>query len=172
VGQGRIDLALRAGEEALRIEPALSLYQRLAELAGAGWPALRERLLEALRTNNSWMGSGRVAIFLHERLIDDAIAAVSRSSGGADLVWVMDAATATRPDWVITTATARAEAITEAGDAKHYDSAVEWLRRARAAYQAAGRPEVWATYLQNLRAKHGRKHKLMDLLNLLERSRR
>lgn len=42
---------------------------------------------------------------------------------------------------------ARAEVITDAGDAKHYDSAVEWLRRARAAYQAAGRPEAWATYL-------------------------
>ena len=97
--------------------------------------------------------------------------ALGTHAAGADLVRVMDAATTTHPDWVIRMSTVGAEGIINPGDAKHYDSAVEWLRRARAAYQAAGQPEVWARYLQSLRTKHGRKHKLMELLNLLEQPR-
>lgn len=171
-GQGRADLALRAGEVALRTEPELGLYRRLAELAGAEWAALRERLLADLRASTSWRSSGRIDIFLHEGRIDDAVAAVIRSATSADLARVMDAATATHSDWVIATATKRAEEIADAGDAKHYDSAVEWLRRARAAYQAAGRQGNWAGYFQQLRAKHARKYKLIGLLDTLERPRR
>lgn len=171
-GQGRIDLALRAGAEAQRIAPELGLYRRLAELAGPAWPELRERLLAALRASKSWMVVGRIDIFLHEGLIDDAIATLGQHPSGDDLARVMDAALATRPDWVITAATARAAAIIDAGKAQHYDSAIEWLRRARVAYQAAGRQPEWQAHLQGLHAQHGRKRKLMGLLDQLERARR
>lgn len=171
-GQGRIDLALRAGAEALQVAPELALYLRLAELAGADWPELRERLLAALRVSKSWMVAGRIDIFLHEGLVDDAIAALGAHPGSDDLARVMDAALASRPDWVIAAATARAVAIIDAGKAQYYDSAVEWLRRARAAYQAAGRQPEWQAHLQGLRAQHGRKYKLMGLLDQLERARR
>lgn len=171
-GQGRSDLALRAGAEALRAAPELGLYRRLAELAGPAWPELREQLLAALRASKSWMVAGRIDIFLHEGLIDDAIAALGAHPGSDDLARVMDAALASRPDWVIAAATARAVAIIDAGKAQYYDSAIEWLRRARAAYQATGRQQEWKAYLQNLRAQHGRKYKLMGLLDQLERARR
>lgn len=171
-GHGRIDLALRAGAEALQVAPELALYLRLAELAGADWPELRERLLAALRASKSWMVAGRIDIFLHEGLIDDAIAALGAHPGSDDLARVMDAALAARPDWVIAAATARAAGIIDAGKAQYYGSAVEWLRRARAAYQAAGRQPEWQAHLQGLRAQHGRKYKLMGLLDQLERARR
>ncbi|GAB4424785.1 MAG: hypothetical protein OHK0015_03980 [Chloroflexi bacterium OHK40] len=171
-GHGRIDLALRAGAEALRVAPELALYLRLAELAGADWPELRERLLAALRASKSWMVAGRIDILLHEGLIDDAIAALGQHPSGNDLARVMDAALATRPDWVIAAATARAAGIIDAGKAQYYDSAIDWLRRARAAYQATGRQPEWQAYLQGLRAQHGRKYKLMGLLDQLERARR
>jgi uncharacterized Zn finger protein len=172
VGQGRIDRALRAGAEALRVAPELALYLRLAELAGADWPELRERLLAALRASKSWMVAGRIDIFLHEGLVDDAIAALGAHPGSDDLARVMDAALASRPDWVIAAATARAAGIIDAGKAQYYDSAIEWLQRARAAYQATGRQQEWQAYLQGLRAQHGRKYKLMGLLDQLERARR
>ncbi len=178
-GQGRIDLALRAGAEALRVAPELALYLRLAEIAGAHpelvegeWPELCERLLAVLRASKSWMVAGRIDIFLHEGLIDDAIAALGAHPGSDDLARVMDAALASRPDWVIAAATARAAGIINAGKAQHYDAAVEWLQRARAAYQATGRQPEWQAYLQSLRAQHGRKHKLMRLLDQLEQARR
>lgn len=178
-GQGRVELALRAGTEALRVEPQLSLYRRLAELAGAhpelvedGWPALRERLLTALRASTAWRASGRIEIFLAEGLIDDAIAALGKHPDSSSLVRVMDAALETRPDWVISAATSNAERIVDAGDAKNYDSAIGWLRRARSGYEAAGRVQDWKAYFQQLRAKHIRKYKLVALLDGLEPSRR
>jgi uncharacterized Zn finger protein len=178
-GQGRVELALRAGAEALRVEPQLSLYRRLAELAGAhpelvegGWPALRERLLTALRASTAWRASGRIEIFLAEGLIDDAIAALGKHPDSSSLVRVMDAAITTRPDWVISAATSNAERIVEAGDAKNYDSAIGWLQRARSGYEVAGRVQDWKAYFQQLRAKHIRKYKLVALLDGLERPRR
>jgi uncharacterized Zn finger protein len=144
----------------------------MGEVAAAGWPELREQLLAALRANKSWRVAGRVDIFLHEGLIDDAITTLGAHPSGSDLARVMDAAIATRPDWVISRAVASAEAIMNAGDAKRYNSAVAWLNRARTAYQAAGRTEEWVRYLQQLRTTHSRKHKLITLLDGLERARR
>ena len=46
----------------------------------------------------------------------------------------------------------------------YYHYAVSWLGRARAAYQAAGRDADWQAYLGEIRARHGRKYKLMGML--------
>jgi uncharacterized Zn finger protein len=79
----------------------------------------------------------------------------------------MDAVLEHRPDWVIRTALAQADRIIEPGRARHYHHAVDWLRRARDAYRAAGRVAEWQAYLRDLRARHGRKYKLMGLLDEL-----
>ncbi len=65
-----------------------------------------------------------------------------------------------------------AAAISDAGKAQPHGSAIEWLRRARAAYQATGRQPEWQAHLQGLRTQHGRKYKLMGLPDQLERARR
>lgn len=169
--QGRIDLALRAGVEALREAPDLALYQRLADLVGEEWLPLRAQILTALRASKSWRVSGRIDVFLHEELIDDAIAALGPYASDEDLTRVVDAATARRPEWVIAKATSNAETIMDAGRSQSYDLAIEWLRRARAAFRTDGRLQDWQGYVQSLRAKHGRKHKLMGLLDRFERER-
>jgi uncharacterized Zn finger protein len=48
--------------------------------------------------------------------------------------------------------------------AKYYHHAISWLTRARMAYQAAGREADWRAYLAEIRARHGRKYKLMRML--------
>ena len=58
----------------------------------------------------------------------------------------------------------QAERIIEAGQSKYYHHAIGWLTRARMAYQAAGREVDWQAYLGEVRARHGRKHKLMRML--------
>ena len=68
---------------------------------------------------------------------------------------------------MITEATRQADAIIEPGSAQHYDRAVRWLRHARDAYRAAGRQADWQSYLRDLRERHGRKYKLMGLLEAL-----
>jgi uncharacterized Zn finger protein len=50
------------------------------------------------------------------------------------------------------------------GKAGHYDEAVAWLRYARDAYRAAHREAEWQQYRAGVKAKHGRKYKLMGLM--------
>jgi uncharacterized Zn finger protein len=167
---GDHDRALRAAETAFRAAPSLNAYRKAQELAGERWETVKPGLLEHLRQTKAYIGEANVDIFLHENLIDDAITAVQdRHYYGGALTRVMDAALATRPDWVIKAATAQAEAIMNAGKAQHYDVAVEWLRRARDAYRSAGRQADWQGYFDSIRIEHGRKYKLMGLLKGLER---
>ena len=77
---------------------------------------------------------------------------------------VMDAVVEHRPDWVVRAARQQAERIMDAGQAKYYHHAVNWLDRARKAYRAAGREAEWGAYLREIRTHHGRKYKLMGLL--------
>jgi uncharacterized Zn finger protein len=69
-----------------------------------------------------------------------------------------------RPEWVIQAARRQVERIIEPGKARYYHHAVAWLGRARAGYRAAGRESDWQAYLSQIRARHGRKYKLMGML--------
>lgn len=169
--QGRADLALRAAETAFRSAPDLAAYQRVRELAGPRWANLREQLLGLLRAGRaSWQtGLAAVAIFLDEGLIDEAIAVVDQGQAPDMLLRVVEAAAEPRPDWVIRTATRRAELIMEPGRTAQYGEAIDWLRHARAAYRIAGREADWSAYLNGLRGRYARKYKLMELLQHMER---
>jgi uncharacterized Zn finger protein len=168
-GLGRRELALRAGEVAFRSEPSLNAYLKVGALAGEHWPALRAELLDFLRAcSSAWqVNQAAVEIFLHERLVDDAIRAVRHDYSYDLLRQVMDAAIGSRNDWVIQNATKQAEIIIDAGKASHYDEAIGWLRRARDAYRSAGRQADWQGYRAALQEAHGRKYKLMGLMKAL-----
>jgi uncharacterized Zn finger protein len=77
----------------------------------------------------------------------------------------MDAAIAHKPEWVIAKAIASAEDIMNRGKAESYQDAVNWLAKARSAYQQSGRQNEWQVYRDQLVAVHGRKRKLMGLIN-------
>ena len=77
---------------------------------------------------------------------------------------VMNAAISQRPEWVITHACRLAESIMNAGKAEYYDAAVEWLKKARAAYLASDRQAQWSNYRAKLMEIHARKRKLMGML--------
>jgi uncharacterized Zn finger protein len=167
-GMGESERALRAAEIAFRAAPSLNAYRKAVELAGERSDVVKADLLKHLRQASVYAGDAKIDIFLHEARIDDAIAVVNgRDYYGSGMARVMDAALATRPDWVIKKASAQAEEIMNAGKAQHYDAAVDWLRRARDAYKSAGRIDEWRTYLQSIRAEHGRKYKLMGLIERL-----
>jgi len=171
-GMGEADLALEAATIAFREEPGMPAFQRVQELAGGRWPELREELLAHLRRASGYSSSGaQVDVFLHEGLIDDAIAAVEKGGSYSLLERVMDAAVEHRPRWVIEAARRQAERIIEAGQSKYYHHAVSWLTRARAAYQAAGREADWQVYLDEIRTRHRRKYKLMRMLEGFGQSR-
>ncbi len=143
----------------------MAAYQRVQELAGQRWPELQEDLLSHLRRASGYSSSqAQVDVFLHEGLLDDAIAAVEKGAGYDLLERVMDAVVEYRPEWVIGAARRHAERIIEPGQSKYYHHAISWLTRARMAYQAAGREADWRAYLGEIRTNHGRKYKLMRML--------
>ncbi len=163
---GNQEAALSALMAAFQIQPSFIDYQKMAELAGENWANIKTNLLQILRTSGSWGNiSAKVDIYLYEGLIDDAITTVKDlSSFNSELVYrVMDAAIFHKPDWVIANASRRAELIMDAGKAENYELAIQWLKKARAAYLESGRKADWASYKAKLKQEHGRKRKLMGL---------
>jgi len=159
--------ALAARVVAFKTRPAFGDYCKVEELAGETWSTVKADLLAYLRAHQGWgMQEAKVDIFLHEGQIDDAIATVSNLSAydSALIHRVMDAAIAQHPDWVIENARRRAESIMDEGKADRYYYAVEWLKKARAAYLQAGRHLEWSTYRAKLMQTHARKYKLMGML--------
>ncbi|MDX2231014.1 MAG: SWIM zinc finger family protein [Leptolyngbyaceae cyanobacterium bins.349] len=169
-GLSDIATAQHASTIAFKLEPNFTDYQRLEHLAGDQWPTLKPELLTSLRQAQTWQANeAKVDIFLHEELIEDAIASVrSDSYYRSELVLrVMQAAVSTHPDWVIETARKQAESIMDQGKADRYAAAVNWLKQAKAAYIQSGRRADWQTYFSRLQSVHSRKRKLMDLFNQL-----
>ncbi len=165
---GQDERALQAAIAAFRQESSLRDYLAVQELAGDRWPEIRTDLLEYLRRERSYYSESRVEVFLHEGLIDDAIAVVDDTTAYYSVVeQVVDAAIEKRPDWAIRTARQQAESIMDEGKAKYYHHAVRWLEKARAAYRAAGREAEWNEYLDGLLRRHARKYKLVPMLKAL-----
>jgi uncharacterized Zn finger protein len=165
-GLGDISTALAARITAFKLRPSMRGYQKVKTLAGDTWQTLQPDLLQHLRTMDSWSyAEAKVQIFLHEGSIDDAILTVDdRYTRGNLIQLVMDAAISYRPEWVIAKAIPPAEDIINRGKAESYQEAVNWLARARTAYLQSGRTAEWQQYRDRLVAAHGRKRKLMGLI--------
>ncbi|MDQ2731608.1 MAG: SWIM zinc finger domain-containing protein, partial [Armatimonadota bacterium] len=160
---GQTALALRAARIAFSSSLTLADYKAVQSLSGDNWPSLREELLQDLRSDKSTYRGQAVDIFIHEDLIDDAIAKVE-AGHSYYLIKVADAAIATRPDWVIATCKRQAEAIIDAAKAKYYEEAVQWLDRVQSASEASGRGDDFQAYLQSVMSEHSRKRNLMPML--------
>ncbi|MEH2075576.1 MAG: SWIM zinc finger family protein [Nostoc sp.] len=163
---GNSEAALLAIKAAFQVKPSFVDYERMAELAGENWETVKTDLLRIVRTCSGWGAeSAKVDIFLHEGLIDDAIAIASElSSYDSELIHrVMNAAIPHNPSWVIANARHRAEKIMDAGKAEYYYYAIEWLKKARTAYLESGKKADWLSYRQNLMQTHARKRKLMGM---------
>jgi uncharacterized Zn finger protein len=167
--QGQLEMALAAALIAFEADRNLAAYLQVQALAGDGWSVRRSELLDRLRASGrSYYPQGPVEIFLHEGLIEDAIAAVDQGATHSVVEVVVDAAMGSHPDWVIKASRQQAEGIMDAGKAQYYSAAAGWLGRARAAYKAAGREQEWKVYLADLLHRHGRKRNLVPLLRAMQ----
>ncbi len=167
VRQNQTDLAVRAGQTAVREAPTLESYVRLQEISGSRWPGLREELLAGLQRAGRYASEGAVDILLHEGLIKEALDAVEGGWNYHLIGRVVDAAATALPERVIPICRQQAEEIMNAGRASHYDAAAHWLERAKRAYLAAGREPEWKEYLAQLMEQHARKYKLIPMLKRL-----
>ncbi len=170
------EIAGAAALIAFQADVDLPSYQAVQRLAGADWPRQRERLLTIARQRHLHLGNGAgpIGIFLHEGLLDDAIAALGSptargySSHDVTLDLVLDAALMQRPDWVIQTCRTLAEQIMASGSSGLYEDAARLLGKARNAYRAANRAEEWRVVLADVMTRYRRKYKLIPLLSALE----
>jgi uncharacterized Zn finger protein len=166
-GLGDRTIALESRIQAFAAQPSLGDYQKVKELAQTEWLTIQPDLLKTLRESKQWGTSqAKVDIFLEEGLIQDAIFTVQ----GLDFYYsdlihrVMDVAIQSNPEWVIENARVRAEDIINRGKADAYNHAANWLRKMRLAFFAGERQDDWAVYRTHLVQNHGRKYKLMGLL--------
>jgi uncharacterized Zn finger protein len=166
-GLGDTATALTVRITAFKLRPSMRGYRQVKLLAEGTWQTLQPELLQHLRTMDNWShAEAKVQIFLDEGAIDDAIATVTdRYARGNLTQLVMDAAMSDRPEWVIATAIPLAEDIMNRGKAEAYQEAVNWLARVRTAYIRSGRQAEWQQYHTQLVATHGRKRKLMGLID-------
>lgn len=160
LAHGQHERALRAAERAFREDASLAAYLRAEEVAGECWADVRPDLIDHLRTVKSATDQGRIDVFLHGGLVEDAITVIHADTF-AELV------ARVRPEWGIKTARQRAEPTMDEGRAAHYDDAARWLGRARDAYRQTNRESEWRAYRDDLLAKHGRKNKLVPMIKAL-----
>jgi uncharacterized Zn finger protein len=160
------EVALQSRLQAFQLFPSLADYLKVKELAGSQWKTLKTKLLKQLRQKTTLDDGAKVAIFLEEGLIEDAIATVDKlSSFQSDIIHTtMDAAVADHPEWVIENARRRAESIMNDGKAQYYYHAANWLCKVRASYLQLGQAEEWKQYHKQLMQTHSRKRKLISIL--------
>jgi uncharacterized Zn finger protein len=168
VSLGQPARARSAAMIVMQESPSLADYQALQSVAGEDWPSLQSAVLERLRTPVLARRDAAVEIFLHEHLVDDAIAALENGHLGHALVGrVVDAVLRERPEWAMNACFHQADRIIEPGSAPYYSAAAEWLGKAREAAAAGDLVAVWEKRLDEIMSRHQRKYKLMPLLKAL-----
>jgi uncharacterized Zn finger protein len=109
-----------------------------------------------------------VDIFLHEGLVDDAIAALEIGHLGHVIVGrVVDAVMKERPEWAMNACFHQADRIIEPGSAQYYSAAAEWLAKAKQAAEAGGLLPQWDARMDDIMTRHQRKYKLMPMMKAL-----
>lgn len=164
---GRQELALRAAEQAFRSQISLEQYRHVARLAREHWETQKTALLAYMRTSQTYETQGKVDVFLHEGLIDDAIAAAGSDAGHTVISQVVDVAIKERPTWAIEACKKQAEFIMNRGKSQYYRAAANWLSRAHQAYKVLDQEEQWQVYFKGLLELHGRKYTLVPLLKAI-----
>ncbi|MFQ5578466.1 MAG: SWIM zinc finger domain-containing protein [Anaerolineae bacterium] len=162
--------ALKAARIAFSQSYSLEDYQAAAAVAGAKWPQQKRSLLKQLAAAE--VAYGKIDIYLHEGMIDEAIKTVDRLgyAGYYTLEPVVEAAWQSHPDWVIKQCKKQAETIMDGGKSKYYRQAVNWLQKVQRTCIAAGRTAEWDAYLESLIQKHHRKYSLRPQLEALRQS--
>lgn len=166
------DLACRAASEAFSANCDMDDWLAAHDIAGESWSGMREELLARMAaTKNTIFPANRIAVYLHEGLIAEAVreADGERFYSNYDLLRrLMKAAMTSHPDWVIRRSRKEADEIMDAGRANAYDSAAEWLGLTRQAFVHNDRSAEWTALINALIQRHTRKYKLRPLLEKLK----
>ena len=163
------ELALEAAVAAFNASPTLAAYQATEELAGEGWPDVREELLASLadRDTTDRTAQRHVEILLYAERYDDAIDIADQFSDDEVVRPVVEAVFEEHPQWTIEACKTKAEPIIEEGESQKYRHAVQWLETAGKAAHTAGTGDAWCADIEDIIERHSRKYKLVPMLEEL-----
>jgi len=164
---GDDETAREAAIAAFKAEPSMEMYRAAREVAGDDWSRIREKLLDHLQRRSPGRETAReyAEIFLAEDMLDEAVA-IAKESGHYTVVEpVVEAVWDDRPEWTVEVCKDQAEPIIEDGQSDRYRHAVQWLRYAGKAAQAADDLDAWRDYVETLRDDHYQKYKLRPMLD-------
>lgn len=166
-GLDQPEVALKAAHTAFARTLSLEDYQAVQFIAGDEWRTIKTELLTLLA--RGWYTSGKIDIYLHEGMVDEAIKTIDQDSYvGYDLLErVVDRVCESHPDWVIRQCKKQAESIMDSGKSRYYHHAARWLTKTRHAYRVCDRAPEWSKYLEGLICKHTRKSSLRPQLEAL-----
>ncbi len=158
--QNQWERALALYLQAFEQEPSLALWEVLKDHVGE---AHHDRLVAAVRARGD--GGTQLAVFLHTEQWEAAKGTIEALPVLSPLP-LQAAVTQLAnhdPAWALATAQARIEAIAQSGKAALYEEAVAWLTLVRSWLK----PSDWTKYRQELLKNHGRKRKLVELVQAL-----
>jgi uncharacterized Zn finger protein len=164
---GDRELALQAAQIAVLSTQELADYTAVQHLAGNQWNTLQPQLLDKIEASD--YSSAKLDILLEAGRLTAVMRAIDKHFHYAtgDLLRMLAPTKEKYPDWGIQKCKNLAEAIMNAGKSGEYDTAVTWLRRAKEIYLHHQRQAEWRNYLDGLLAQHGRKYKLVPMLQAI-----
>ena len=164
---GDRELALQAAQVAVLSTHELADYTAVQRLAGDQWETLQPQLLDKIEVGD--YSSAKLDILVEAGRLTAVMRALDKKYHYAtgDLLRMLAPTKDKYPDWGIQKCKNLAEAIMNAGRSGEYDTAVTWLRRAKEIYLHHQRQAEWHSYLDGLLAQHGRKYKLVPMLQAI-----
>ena len=168
--KGELAEALEFALRLFGLQPHLSHYQKIRELAGrlGSWPELRRRLLEDLAAEGKH--ALLIEIYLDEGELDQALELLNREHGRPVSLWpelideVARAAEGPRPREAIRLYERRVERLIELRGRENYREACRKLTRMRELYRRLGEDEAWEGYIAALRERNRKLPALQDEL--------
>lgn len=154
-------------QQAWKVDPSFSRYQRIKELAGDAWPGISTILLEGV--SSKYGDDDAYRILLAEEDVEGLIKLLEMRMwiGGDTLQEVVACLVGRKPQWVIDYFHARATEAIGAGRSQEYPSAVIWLGWVRDAYRAIDREEDWQATKSACLKEYWRKRSLVPMLEKL-----
>ncbi|WP_420641437.1 SWIM zinc finger family protein [Candidatus Leptofilum sp.] len=164
---GKNELALQAAQIAVLSTHELADFTAVQQLAGDQWDKLQPQLLDAIEASN--YSSAKLDILVQAGRLTAVMRAIDKNYRyhTGDLLRMLVPTKDKYPDWGIQKCKNLAEAIMDAGRSKDYDTAVNWLRRAKEIYLHHQRQAEWYSYVDGLLGQHGRKYKLVPMLKTI-----
>lgn len=164
---GDNELALQAAQAAVLSTHELADYTAVQRLAGHQWDTLQPQLLDEIEASD--YSSAKLDILVQAGRLTAVLRAIDQNYRyhTNDLLRMLEPTKEKHPDWGIQKCKNLAEDIMNAGKSGEYDTAVNWLRRAKEIYLHHQRQAEWHNYLDSLLAQHGRKYKLVPMLQAI-----